>query len=211
MRPSPRILVALACLLAAALLLPAAAAGDLAQEEQQGEGLAESVHSGERRCSDLTAEDVELIGEYAMGRYLADPAAHEAMNRRMAWMMGAAGERRMHVALGYRYTGCRGGPPWGWMGPMAGMMYGRYGGDESGGHHGSGMMGGPWEGEGDEYLGSMMSGWHHGDGGIGGIGVVLIALVAAAVGGGIAVLVLRRRGPDRDGATGGGSPAGDGV
>jgi hypothetical protein len=191
--PSPRILVALTCLLAAALLLPATAAGDQTQEEQQGQVLDESVRSGERQCSDLSAEDFELIGEYAMGRYLADPAAHEAMNRRMTRMMGAVGERRMHVALGYRYTGCRGGPAWGWMGPMAGMMHGHYGGGESGG---SGMMGGNGAGDGSEYRGSMMGSRHHGGGGIGNFSVVLVALAAAAIGAGIAALVLRRHGPD---------------
>jgi hypothetical protein len=195
-RPSPRILVALTCLLAAALLLPAAAAGRQTREEQKGQALDESVRSMERRCSDLSTEDFELIGEYAMGRYLADPAAHEAMNRRMTRMMGAVGERRMHVALGYRYAGCRGGPAWGWMGPMAGMMHGHYGGGESGGSFGPGMMGGNGEGEGHEYRGSMMGSRHRGGDGIGDLGVVLVALAAAAIGAGIAVLVLRRRGPD---------------
>lgn len=193
--PSPRIVVALICLLAAALLLPATAAGALTQEEARGQGLAESVRSGERQCSDLSGEDLELIGEYAMGRYLADPAAHEAMNRRMTWMMGAIGERRMHVALGHRYTGCPGGPAWGWMGAMTGMMGGHYGGGESGGSFGTSMMGGNG-GEGGGSRGSMMGGRHHGDDDIGGLGVVLVALVAAAIGAGIAVLIVRRRGPD---------------
>jgi hypothetical protein len=193
--PSPRNLVALICLLAAALLLPAAA-GALTQEEGRGHGLAESVRSGERQCSDLSGKDLELIGEYAMGRYLANPAAHEAMNRRMTWMMGAVGERRMHVALGHRYTGCPGGPAWGWMGAMTGMMGGHYGGGESGGSFGPSMMGGNGEGEGGGSRRSMMGGRHHGDGGIGGLGVVLVALAAAGIGAGIAVLVLRRRGPD---------------
>jgi len=128
------------CLLVAALL-PAAAAADLAQEEGQGQAIAESVRSGERQCSDLSADEFELIGEYAMGRYLGDSAAHEAMNDHMVAVMGEAGERRMHIALGYRYSGCRGGPAWSWMGPMAGMMFG--GGYEGGGY-GPGMTGGPY-------------------------------------------------------------------
>ena len=41
----------------------AAAAPTLAQEEQQGEGIAKSLQSGERHCSDLSADDFELIGE----------------------------------------------------------------------------------------------------------------------------------------------------
>lgn len=92
----------------------------MAQEEQQGGAIAESVRSGERKCSDLSADDFELVGEYAMGRYLGDEASHAAMNRRMTLMMGDAGERRMHTALGHRYTDCAGGPASDWVGPMAG-------------------------------------------------------------------------------------------
>ncbi|MGE5408511.1 MAG: hypothetical protein ACM3NV_07855, partial [Syntrophothermus sp.] len=106
----------------------AIAGSTLAHEEQQGQRLAESLSSGEKQCSDLSADDFELIGEYAMGRYLGDEATHEAMNRRMSAMMGEVGEQRMHMALGYRYSGCPGGPAPGWLGPMAGMMGGGVGG-----------------------------------------------------------------------------------
>ena len=50
--------------------------------------------------------DFELVGEYAMDRFLGNRATHEAMNQRMVAMMGEAGERRMHIALGYRSTSC---------------------------------------------------------------------------------------------------------
>jgi hypothetical protein len=185
----------------AALAFPIAASANLAQEEHEGRALAESVRSGGKSCSQLTADDFELVGEYAMGRYLGDPAAHEAMNRHMAWMMGQAGERRMHVALGYRYVECEVGPASRWVGPMAGMMYGGYGGGESGsGEYGPGMMGGYRDGErgeypGSEYRGSMMGdGWQH-DGGIGGWGVVLIAFGAALLGGGLVAFLIHRRRP----------------
>ncbi|HVC07034.1 MAG TPA: hypothetical protein VND98_05560 [Solirubrobacterales bacterium] len=190
----------LGALAAAALVFPAAAPAALAQEEQQGHGLAEAVRSGEKQCSQLSADDFELIGEYAMGRYLADPAAHEAMNRHMTAMMGAEGERRMHTALGYRYSECEGGPASRWVGPMAGMMYGGYGHGESGGSYGPGMMGGNWNEEsgehaGSEYRRSMMGdGWPH-DGDIGVWGVVLIAFGAALLGGGLVALTMHLRGP----------------
>ncbi|HEU4600092.1 MAG TPA: hypothetical protein VFS26_10105 [Solirubrobacterales bacterium] len=127
------------CLLTLALLLPAAIAAaspDLGAEEGQGQRIAESVRAGERTCSQLSGDEFELVGEYAMGSYLGDTGAHEAMNDRMVAMMGEAGERRMHIALGHRFLGCGGGPTAGWMGPMAGMMFGR------GGGYGPGMMGG---------------------------------------------------------------------
>jgi uncharacterized membrane protein len=101
--------------------------------------VAELVRSGARECSDLSADQFELIGEHAMGRYLEDTAAHEAMNDHMVAVMGEQGERRMHIALGDRYSGCGGGPAWSWMGPMAGMM-----GGESARGEGFGMMGEEW-------------------------------------------------------------------
>ena len=78
------------------------------------------MRAGEKQCSHLSAEEFELIGEYAMGRYLGDEVTHSEMNRRMTRMMGEAGERRMHVALGHRYSGCSGGPTSGWVGPDGG-------------------------------------------------------------------------------------------
>jgi len=176
------VLLGVGCLLAAALL-PAAAAADLGQEEVRGRAIAESVSTGERGCSDLSAEEFELVGEYAMGRYLGDGAAHEAMNAHMVAMMGEGGERRMHVALGYRYSGCRGGPAGSWMGPMAGMMLG--GGGHEGGGYGPGMMGGyasPAGGE-DEFDGPSAAAM---------VGMMAVLIGAAAA----AVLWLSRR---RDG------------
>ena len=173
----------------------AAAAPTLAQEEQQGEGIAESVRSGEKQCSDLSAEEFELIGEYAMGSYLGDEGTHAAMNRRMTLMMGEAGERRMHTALGYRYSGCSGGPASGWVGPVAGMM----GGSGTGGN-GAGMMGGGEYEERGNYSGTMMGSDGHGESGIDTLGVVLIALAAAAVGAGVVTLLTQRRQPRKDGA-----------
>jgi hypothetical protein len=171
----------------------ATAAPTLAREEQQGKVLLESVRSGERRCSDLSADDFELIGEYAMGRYLGDEGAHAAMNRRMTLTMGAAGERRMHTALGHRYGGCAGGPAPGWIGAMAGMMGGHGSSD-----HGPGMMGGgAYEGSSGHY-GTTMGFGHHGDADVGVLGVVLIALAAAALGAGVVTLALRGRRPRED-------------
>jgi len=173
----------------------ATAAPTLAMEEAQGESIAASVRAGEQQCSDLSADDLELIGEYAMGRYLGGDATHSAMNRRMTRMMGEAGERRMHVALGHRFSGCSGGPASGWVGPMAGMMAGRgTGGD------GQGMMGGGESGEHRDYLAAMMGSRGRGGGELSALGVVLIALAAAAVGAAAATLFHRRREPPDEAA-----------
>lgn len=196
--PSIRRIVVLALATAMGLCasgLPiAAATPNLAQEEQRGESIVESVRAGETRCADLSADEFELIGEYAMGRYLGSEATHSAMNRRMTAMMGEAGERRMHIALGYRYSGCSGGPASGWVGPMAGMM-----GARGSGGNGPGMMGGGEYGERGYHWGGMM-GSAEGGSGISALGAVMLALAAAAVGAAVAALSMQRRRPDGDAA-----------
>jgi hypothetical protein len=158
------------------------------KEEARGGLLAESVRSGELRCHELSADDFELIGEYTMGRYLGSEGAHARMNRRMTVMMGEAGERRMHIALGHRYSGCSGGPATAWVGPMAGMMSGH-------GFRGSGpriMHSAEYE-EQTRHPGAMMGAFGNGDGDISALGVALIALAAAALGAGIGALSMHRR------------------
>ena len=159
------------------LALPAGAAADLGSEVAQGQSLARSLQAGQTTCGGLKADDFEAIGEYAMDRFVGNRARHEAMNAHMVRMMGAAGERRMHVALGYRYTGCGGAPQSGWLGPMAGMM-GRYGpGNATAGGYGSGMMGGRGNGP------MMGPGLHSLDGDVSALGAVAIGIGAAIAGG----------------------------
>lgn len=79
----------------------------------------------------LSADQLELLGEYAMDSYLGNRQAHEAMNQHMVQVMGEAGERRMHQALGAQFGGCSGASSTGWTGPMAAMM-GAYGGNNGG-------------------------------------------------------------------------------
>jgi hypothetical protein len=176
-----------ALVVAGVLIVPSVALGSLTSDVQQGRRLAEEIRSGEKKCSELAADDFELIGEYAMSRYLGSTATHEAMNRHMTVMMGSVGEGRMHQALGYRYSGCPGGPAAGWVGPMGGMMSGRY---EGSGGFGGGMMGGG-------YRGGMMGFGDSGDGDLSVLGVVLIALAAAAVGGALVFAGMRLGRTDR--------------
>jgi hypothetical protein len=161
----------------------AAAAPALAHQEARGEGLAETLRAGQTTCRELSAADLELIGEYAMGRHLGGEAIHAAMDRRMTRMIGETGERRMHVALGYRYSGCPGGPASEWVGPMAGMMRGF-----GAGAHNPGMMNVAETGERGSSSGTMMgSGGHGGD--LSTLGIVLVALASAALGAAAATLL----------------------
>jgi hypothetical protein len=197
-----RLLSFLAILAATTLVAPAFASANLASEVARGHHMVDAVRSGQRQCSSLSADDFESIGEYAMGRFLGSTAAHAVMNRRMALMIGTNGERRMHIALGYRYSGCPGGRGSAWMGPMAAMMSGYHRGAGQPRAYGSGMMGG-YRYRGSGYGGSMM-GRRFGSGGdsdLGPWGVAAIALAAAAVGGLVAGVLLRAR-KARPGATG---------
>ncbi|MGA8925150.1 MAG: hypothetical protein WB462_02885 [Solirubrobacterales bacterium] len=178
-----------ALVLAAALLLPVAALADLGSEVAQGQQIANAVRSGQRDCSQLSGDQLELIGEYAMDGYLHNRQAHEAMNQHMVQVVGEAGERRMHQALGARFAGCPGASSTGWTGPMAAMM-GAYGHGYSG--MGPGMMNGRDGNFGPGGFGSHM---HDHDGGISGWAVAGIALGAALIGGlAVALTLLLRRG-----------------
>jgi hypothetical protein len=109
------------------LIAPGAAFASLTGEQSQGSDLAAQLQSGVKTCRDLSADDLEHIGEYVMGRALGSTAAHEAMNERMRVMIGQGGEERMHQVMGARYTACASGSA------------------ASGGTvMGPGMMGGAW-------------------------------------------------------------------
>ena len=178
-----RISVVVVCVLAWALLPgPMDASGaDLSTEVQQGRQLADAVRSGQRGCADLSADEFELIGEYAMDQYLGSSAAHEAMNQHMTQVMGAAGEQRMHEILGERRVGCASVSGSGWVMPMLGMM----GGDGAASGNGSGMMGGQGR---SSMMGGAFPGSDHDEGvntlgaiGIG-VGGVLVGALLVGIG-----------------------------
>jgi hypothetical protein len=174
-----RLIACIAVLAALALVVPAAAAADLSGEVQQGQQLADSVKSGQTKCSVLSTDQFKLIGEYAMNAYLPSTAAHEAMNQHMAAMMGQSGEQRMHVVLGQRYSGCASGSASGWVAPMLGMMS-RYG---YGGPRQSGMGPGMMYGQGYRPdAGAAPSSTDGGDD-IGAAGIAAIAFGAALLAG----------------------------
>jgi hypothetical protein len=131
---------------AALLVVPAAAFASLAGEQRQGAQLLGQLRSGAKACSDLSSEDFDHIGEYAMGRALGSVSAHQAMSDRMSLMLGDKGEQRMHELMGQRYAGCGGAAAGTMMG--GGMMGGSYGSGNfdqmMGSRDWSWMMGGNW-------------------------------------------------------------------
>ena len=88
------------------LMLPVTASASLAGEQHQGQNLLGQLQAGTKTCRNLSANDLDHIGEYLMFKALGSTALHRAMNERMTAMLGDQGESRMHQALGARYAGC---------------------------------------------------------------------------------------------------------
>ena len=82
------------------------ALASLADEVAAGRQVARELRVGEAECSRLAADDFEHLGEYVMERMLGSRSAHEAMNERMASMLGHANSERMHELMGRCYAGC---------------------------------------------------------------------------------------------------------
>jgi hypothetical protein len=129
------------------LALPATAIASLAAEQRQGRDLVAQLNARTKTCSDLSTEDFDHIGEYAMYQALGSTSRHQALNERMTAMMGAQGESTMHQLLGRRYTGCNSAASGGMMGPgMMGNYYGSGGlGVMMGSRNWSWMAGGAWQ------------------------------------------------------------------
>lgn len=185
------------------LLAPAASFASLADEQTQGRQLVAHVHSGAVSCKALSAEQLDHIGEYVMGRALGSTTAHQAMNDRMTLMMGGAAESRMHQVLGARYVGCSSAAVAGGSGSGAGpgMMMG--GGAMMGGYSGQGgwnsMMSSSsyrWMNDGNwqhmsradwqhlqrQWLGTAMpAGRHHMDSAVTAAIIIAVAVLLAAI------------------------------
>ena len=174
----------------------AAEAESVATEEQQGARVLRAVEDGKRRCTDLSTQEFERVGEYVMGRMAGSTSAHRSMNDLMARMMGERSEERLHVLLGQRFTGCarRGTANFG---AMMGMMGG------VAGTGGPSMMGGR-SGDGYGGLGSMMgrtSSRSDGDDDSDLAAVLMVVLMAALVGLVALALWRWRPGPGRSGGS----------
>src|SRR3989338_2799570 len=77
-----------------------------AREEEEGKEIWEKLQVKELECKNLTDEQYDSLGEYFMGQSIGNTQRHAAMNQMMISMMGEEGERKMHVTLGKRYSGC---------------------------------------------------------------------------------------------------------
>jgi hypothetical protein len=82
------------------------ASASTAQEERQGAEALRELEAGGVSCAELSDEQFEHIGDYAMGR-----------------MMGATAGRQMHEVLGRRFSGCCGGALPAGLGRMMGGRY----------------------------------------------------------------------------------------
>lgn len=100
--------IAFVTVLAAGMLSLSAgpALASLADEIAAGRQVAQELRDGKAECGRLAADDFEHLGEYVMERMLGSRSAHEAMNERMASMLGDANNERMHELMGRRYAGC---------------------------------------------------------------------------------------------------------
>lgn len=92
-------------LILAFLAIPATSQASLADEQRQGQQLITQLQAGAKTCGDLSADDLDHVGEYVMYSTVGSTGLHQAMNDRMTAMMGEPDESRMHQLLGQRYTG----------------------------------------------------------------------------------------------------------
>lgn len=75
-----------------------------AQDEAEGKALFDSLRTNAISCDSLTEDDFDKLGDYYMGLMMGD--SHAAMNASLVRRLGEDGEKRMHVAMGQRMSGC---------------------------------------------------------------------------------------------------------
>jgi hypothetical protein len=127
-------------IVAVLLVIPAAAGAALVDEQRQGQNLVAQLNAGTKTCGDLSADELDHVGEYVMFKPLGSSTLHQTMNDRMTLRMGEQAETRMHQLLRARFADCSAG----------GLAIAGYGSMMGGG----GMMGGYYNRGG---LGAMMS------------------------------------------------------
>src|SRR3989304_2627906 len=77
-----------------------------AREEAEGKEIWEKLQAKQLDCKNLTDETYDSLGEYFMGQSIGDTQRHVLMNQMMISMMGEEGEKRMHIVMGKRLSGC---------------------------------------------------------------------------------------------------------
>ncbi|MEP7167426.1 MAG: hypothetical protein ABI758_05605 [Candidatus Woesebacteria bacterium] len=77
-----------------------------AQDEADGKAVYDKLQAKQVTCAELTDDDFDVLGDYYMGQRLGSTVSHDSMNTTMTNMMGADGEKQMHISLGKRLSGC---------------------------------------------------------------------------------------------------------
>ncbi len=75
-----------------------------AADEAAGKDIWNKLQAKQVDCKSLTDDNYDVLGDYFMG--LMAGGSHASMNDSMVRMMGADGEKQMHVAMGKRLSGC---------------------------------------------------------------------------------------------------------
>ena len=79
------------------------------REEAKGKEVWKKLQAKQLECKNLTNDNYAVLGEYFMGQSIGDTSRHIAMNEMMKKMMGEQGEEQMHIVMGKRLSGCKGG------------------------------------------------------------------------------------------------------
>lgn len=80
------------------------------QEEAAGKAVWGKLENKQIQCASLTADDFDVLGDFFMGNMMA--SNHESINQLITERLGDSGEKRMHIALGKRLSGCDTNAPW---------------------------------------------------------------------------------------------------
>ena len=74
------------------------------QDEAEGKVVWDKLQNKEVTCTDLTADDFDVLGDFFMGNMMG--FNHDSMNVLMAERLGDEGEKQMHIVMGKRLSGC---------------------------------------------------------------------------------------------------------
>lgn len=71
---------------------------------QKGQAIYTQLQNKQTTCEKLTSNDFDVLGGFYMNRMMG--SAHDAVDQYMTQNLGANGERRAHIAMGERLSGC---------------------------------------------------------------------------------------------------------
>lgn len=84
---------------------PSPADSTTAKDEAAGKAVWDKLQNKQVRCSQLTDDDFDVLGDFFMGNMMG--SNHDSMNQLMAQRLGDNGEKQMHIAMGKRLSGCQ--------------------------------------------------------------------------------------------------------